>query len=364
MQQLGLSLTQICWTSLMGVLQLTLPLFGFLGDRFRTRKLILTVLLLVIFITTMVPLLSLWKAEWFYRVYRVNISLNGSSHAFLFRRSEELDSQLFPKRVSFKTHVTTVKEVEQKNLVPWLSTLHIFRVITRVLFSATERATMSLLNLATITFLKEKRGSYGSYYVWGHISGSMSRLFSVGLLAAHFTLNICHVTSDGYHIAFVWAPAAIMLSSFAVPWFKYEYLEHRVVNWTEVKCVLSDIHYVCLLSLGLFLGSCCAFKMYWQFWYIRELSGSPTIMGAAGLIRRPLVAVWFYLSWYLIEKVGDLKTIAVALFLFSVSFLAISFINIPWLVLVVDILQAGGYALSYTGLNTIFQSLDVKRARP
>ena len=293
----------------------------------------------------------------------MNISLNGSSHAFLFRRSEELDTQLFPKRVSFKTHVTTVKEVEQKNLVSWLSTLHIFRVITRVIFSATERATMSLFNLATITFLKEKRGSYGSYYVWGHISGSMSRLFSVGLLAAHFTLNIFRVTGDGYHIAFVWAPAAIMLSSFAVPWFKYEYLEHRVVNWNEVKCVLSDIHYVCLFSLAS-QGSCCAIQMYWQFWYISELSGSPTIMGVAGLIRRPLVAVWFYLSGHLIERVGDLKTIAVSLFLFSVSFLAISFINIPWLVLVVHILQAAGYAFSYTGLNTIFQSLDVKRARP
>ena len=63
MQQLGLSLTQISWTSLMGVLQLTLPLFGFLGDRFRTRKLILTVLLLVIFKTTLVPLLPLVAAD-------------------------------------------------------------------------------------------------------------------------------------------------------------------------------------------------------------------------------------------------------------------------------------------------------------
>ena len=34
MQQLGLSLTQISWTSLMGVLQLSMPRFGFLDDRF------------------------------------------------------------------------------------------------------------------------------------------------------------------------------------------------------------------------------------------------------------------------------------------------------------------------------------------
>ena len=278
------------------------------------------------------------------------ISHNGSSHAFLFRRSGELDSWLSPKRVSLKTHTTTVKEVKQNTLVPWLSTLYIFMVITRALFAVTDHAVLSLVNVATITYLRERRGSYGSYYMWLHIGASVS-LFSVGLLAAHFTLNICGVIGHGYYIAFVWAPAAIMLSSFAVPWFKYEYLEHRVMNWNEVKCVFCDTHYVFILIIGLFLGPSTSFQFTWEFWYISELSGSPTIMAVAGLIRRPLVAVWFYLTGYLIERVGDLKTIAVALFLFSVSFLAISFINNPWLVLVVDILQAAGYAFSYTGLN-------------
>ena len=90
-------------------------------------------------------------------------------------------------------------------------------VITRALFSVSECATYSLVNLATITYIKEKRGSYSSYFMWAHIGASVS-LFAVGLLASHFTLNICGVTGDGYYIAFVWAQAAIMLSSFAVPW--------------------------------------------------------------------------------------------------------------------------------------------------
>ena len=232
MQQLGLSLTQISWTSLMGVLQLSVPLFGFLGDRFRARKLIITVLLLVIFINTMVPLFplvvslptcfenpsessmngtSLIGTEYFDRNLESqrNISLHGSSHAFLFSRSGELDSQLFSKRASLKTH-TTVEEVKQNNLVPWLSTLYIFMVITRALFSVTECASLSLVNVAMITYLKEKRGSCGSYIMWMHISASVS-LFSVGLLASHFTLDICGVIGDGYYIASVWAPAAIIL---------------------------------------------------------------------------------------------------------------------------------------------------------
>ena len=123
MEQLRLSQTQISWTSFMGVIQLTLPLFGFFGDRFRARKLILNVLLLVFFITTLAPLLplvvssptclqkpsessvngtSIIEAEYFDRNLDTqrNISLNGSSHTFLFGRSGELEFQLFLKRVS------------------------------------------------------------------------------------------------------------------------------------------------------------------------------------------------------------------------------------------------------------------------
>ena len=58
MQQLGLSRTKISWTSLMGVLQLSMPLFGFLGDRFWARKLIVTVLLLASHFTLNICALS------------------------------------------------------------------------------------------------------------------------------------------------------------------------------------------------------------------------------------------------------------------------------------------------------------------
>ena len=225
MQQLGLSLVQISWTSLMGVLQLTVPLFGFLGDRFRARKYILIVLLLASFIATLVPLLpvvvslptcfekpsessvnatSIIGTEYFDRNLDTQrtISLNGSSHAFIFRRSGELDSQLFPKRASLKTNTMTVKNVKQNTLVPWFRTLYIFMVICRALFSVTDRAALSLVNVAAMTYIKERRASYGSCFMWAHIGASVS-VFAVGLVASHFTLNICGVIGDGYYIASV-----------------------------------------------------------------------------------------------------------------------------------------------------------------
>ena len=342
MKQFGFSPSQIGLTTLFGVFQLLVPLFGFLGDRFRARKLILTVLVTALFLITLAPLLPLVVPLPTCFVKQGESSINqGAVNMY--------------RNVSFNrlTYLLLQEEVKWNTNVPWFSTLFLFMIMTRASFTFFECAVISLVNLATITYLKEKRARYGSYFMWCHIGGTVS-LFAVGLLAAHFTLIICGVIRHGYYIAFVWSSASMILSSLALPWFKYEYLEHRVMNWKEVKSVFSDVHYLFVLIVGLFLGSCAAFQLYWEFWYISELSGSPTIMGMAGLIRRPLVAVCFYLSGHLIERVGDLKTTAVALFLFSVSFFAISFINIPWLVLVIDILQAAAFALSYTGLNIHF----------
>ena len=375
MKQLGFSSFHIGFTTLFGALQPLEPLFGFLGDRFRARKLIFKVLTPLLFLIILAPLLplvvslptcfvnqsetSINQASHLSKEYlqsavntRRNMSFHRSTNPFLHPSNENSDSRFAPTFAIDKI-LTPVEEAKRNTHVPWLSTLFLFLLLTRAFSTFIVRIIISLQHLATITYLKEKRAWSGSYFMWEHIGGSVS-LFAVGLLAAHFTLNICGVIGNGYYIAFVWASTSIMLSSFALPWFKYEYLEHRVMNWNEVKCVFCDTHYVFILIIGLFLGSCTSFQFTWEFWYIRELSGSPIIMGVAGLIRRPLVAVWFYLSGYLIQKVGDLKTIAVSLFLFFVSFLAISFINIPWLVLVVDILQAAGYGFSNTALNIHF----------
>ena len=385
MSQLGFSPSQIGFASLFGAQDLFLPLFGFLGDRFRARKLILIVLLLLLYLTTIAPLLPLTvslptcfvkpgepavnqsshavSTEYFHHSnldIHSNISTNAPSNSVLFRRNEESGSRLVsPKLEVLQSYAATVKGVKRNTFVPWHSTLFVYMVIIRALFTVVNRALLSLQNLATITYLKERRASYGSYFMWSHIGGSVS-LFAVGLLASHFTISICGVIGHGYYITFLWASTAIMLSSFAVPWFKYEYLEHRVISWTEVKCVFTDIHYVCMLILALFIGSCTAFQIYWEFWYISEISGGPILMGVVGLIRRPLVALWFYLSGHLIEKVGDLKTIAVALVLYSVSFMTISFINIPWLVLFIDLFQAAGYGFSYTALNVHFSKTGSK----
>ena len=93
------------------------------------------------------------------------------------------------------------------------------------------------------------------------------------------------------------------------------------------------------------------------------------IIVVAGLIRRLLVAVWFYLPGHLIVKVGDLKTTVVSLFLFCVSFFDNTvhqhsihgILGLFWS----SIFSQQRVMLFLTlVLQSIFQSLDIKQARP
>ena len=79
------------------------------------------------------------------------------------------------------------------------------------------------------------------HLVWAHIGGSVS-LIAVGVLASHSTLNLCGVIGDGYYIAFVLSPGSIMLSSFAVPWFKYVSIL-SIASWIGMRWNVSFLSF-------------------------------------------------------------------------------------------------------------------------
>ena len=83
-------------------------------------------------------------------------------------------------------------------------------------------------------------------------------------------------------------------------------------------------------------------------------------MAFGGLIRRPFVAASFACSVNVIEKLGDVRTLAVAVLAYSVSFLGLAFISNPWLVLVADIFQSVGFAFSYSALNVHLSKAGTK----
>ena len=379
LKQLGLSASQVGLSTLMGLPLLFVPLAGYLGDRFRARKLVLLISIVILILQALAPLLN--------PLFTTLQNCNSPSNVQLINQTNDHCNQTFClKKVfdgiwkttsSMSTNKSSLPSFAHENLTIQIvqsnrtakplkrntnslwSSLFLYVILTRGFYEIFKSTALSLFNLATMTHIKTERGNYGSYYCWGQIGASLS-LFAVGIIASQIKNSICGGIEYGYFVTFPWAAFTVTMSLFTLPWISFEYLEHRVIKWRDVKSVVFETHYLVLLFIGFYFGWCLSFQYYWEYWYIYELSGSPVVMGICGLIRRPLTAIWFRLSGSVIERLGDIQTMAVALLVFGASQFTLSLIEIPWFVLVIDIFQSVGYSFSYSALNVHFSKAGSK----
>lgn len=93
---------------------------------------------------------------------------------------------------------------------------------------------------------------------------------------------------------------------------------------------------------------------------MQKLGGSSVVMAVGGLLRRPVVAVWFFLSRRIIDFFGELKIVALALFIFSASFVGLAFIENAWLVILFDNFQAAAYVLAFASFVVHFSNVGSK----
>jgi MFS family permease len=336
MAQLGYSTLYIGIVPLFGfVTQLIgIPLAGYLSD-IRIRK-----VMLLLCIVISIPTILL----------------------FLVPNAPDVPCELSPQRNSSFGNNTT-KPAAIANLLDKNSdtgfTFFLIIFFLRGIYELFKKLSVSLITVATMTHIKDDKAKLGYYGCWGELGAGIS-LFVVGVLAGHIFHSVCSEEVPSYYVAFLYAAAVLCLTPLALPWMKYEYLEKRVVNNAEVKSVLYNPHYILILFICAHAGLCSAFQLRWEFWYMEQLGGSPFVMAVGGLLRRPIVGVWFVLSRAVIGKLGELNVIAISLFIFAASFAALAFAENAWLVIVYDNFQAASFVLTYASFVIHFSKAGSK----
>ena len=248
--------------------------------------------------------------------------------------------------------------VEEES-VPWNSNLFAIMTISRSLITFLEGVAFPLASLATISYLEEKRSRYGAYYMFKHF-GTSTLLVLSAVLAWTVRITICGKEGYGYFLSFIVAATFLTLAMLSLPFFEFKYETDRTIDWTEVKSILFNGHYVYMFIMTFYLGACVAFQIFWEFWYLDGLDASPLVMGGAAMVRRPFLAAFIYTSCYVIEKIGDLNTICISFVLFSVAFLALSCTRIYWYVLAIDTVHSAAYGLAYSAFTVHFSKAGSK----
>ena len=250
--------------------------------------------------------------------------------------------------------------VEDKNVgEPWMSRSYFVLIVSRTSLTFLQCIAVSLSSLAAITFLGNERVKFGVYFMWAHVGTGIVTFISA-LLAWAIRVNICGNRPYGYFASFLTTAFFLLMSLLSLPVFKFKYESDRVINWKEVKSVVFSGHYIFMFVLTFYFGVCVAFQVFSEFWYLDGLGGGPLVMGVASLIRRSLLAVFMFISPYIMKKIGDLNTVCIAILLFMVAFFALSFTRVYWYVLAIDFFQSAGYGLSISGLTVHFSKVGSK----
>ena len=386
MGQLGYNAIYIGLVPVLGLVTQTIgiPLAGFLADKFRIRKLLLLISILILIPNTLLFLVPR-HPEITCETSSTNSSLandNGTAFAasiaslesrtnttiasrkltneISLSRSKETTIELSENESSRIHHTYLPNEtlVKQNNSGYKLTFFLIF-LFLRGIYELMKRLGLTLIIVATMTHIKDDKTKFGFYACWGEIGAGLS-LFLVGILVGHVRHFLCGEQVPSYHVSFFYAVAVQCITLFALPWMKYEYLEKRVVNYADVKKVLCNPHYTLMLVVCAHAGLCSSFQTRWEFWYMEKLGGSPLVMAVGGLIRRPIVGVWFLLSRGIINRLGELNVIAISLFIFAASFAALAFVANPWLVIVFDNFQSAAYVLMFASFVIHFSKAASK----
>ena len=126
-------------------------------------------------------------------------------------------------------------------------------ILSRSLVVFFDRIILVQGNLATITYLKNEKESYGSFFMWVHIGSALS-VASTALFALWEKIYICGIEKYGYFIAFIMAGFMSLLSTLSLPWFKFEYNEKKNFDWSGVKSDVLNGHYIFMFVVLFYTG--------------------------------------------------------------------------------------------------------------
>ena len=367
--QLGYSATFVGLAPILGLFTQTvgIPSISYLADKFRARK-----LTLFLSISTSIPCALLFLAAPIPKPICEGTTPNqtpeNNTIIASWNTTHHYDNSSFVvKQPAGSSSFSDTKEatsghlkiIADNKLDSRRIEFFVIFLILRGIFELTKRLSVTLITVAAMTHLKQDKSKFGYYACWGEIGGGLT-LFIVGMSLSHILHSVCGNMVPDYVVIFFFVAGYQFLTLFTLPFMNFEYLDHRVIDYKEVKKVLTTFHYIFMLIICCHSGLCSAFQTRWEFWYMQHLGGSSIVMAVGGLLRRPFVAVWYLLSRRVINHFGELKIIALSLFIFSVTFAGLAFIENAWLVILFVIVQASAYVFTFACFVVHFSNVGSK----
>ncbi|XP_014287821.1 major facilitator superfamily domain-containing protein 6 isoform X2 [Halyomorpha halys] len=215
---------------------------------------------------------------------------------------------------------------------------------------------VSISDAICFELLGDFPSKYGNQRLWGSLGWG---LFSsvAGYIIDHFSDSS---TSKNYKPVFI-LMIIVMLSNLVVAYkLKYKQVKSSASIINDIGKLLSEGRVLIFLLWCIGIGMCTAMVWNFLFWFLEDLAAKngcgtqmwiKTLEGLVMLIQTFGGELpFFFLSGWVLKKIGHIHSMSLVLLSFGVRFLLYSLLIDPWWVLPIEFLNGLTFGLAYASM--------------
>ncbi|XP_068715811.1 major facilitator superfamily domain-containing protein 6-like [Montipora foliosa] len=322
------------------------PLLGSLADRLNKRKLLL-LFSLMCWISFNFSLAFIKPAPVTCRKYFI---LTENVSQIVTGETSEIKEFLGPntpekKEPEFKAKSSLVYDREGVHQV---FLVLLFLTVVGEFFSA---PAITLADSATLGMLGDNKELYGRQRMWGSL-GWGTAMFLLGFVIDSIEgVEVCgEIISQNYTVGFYFFFVFMVCALTVATRFPFpnketiELVQELHEKGSGLYRILLSFRYGSFLLVTFFLGFGVGLIFTFLFWHLEDLGGPPTLFGIASLIDHISEIACYFNVGRLICRVGHIRVLYIGLLGNVIRFIYISFLQNPWLVLPLEILQGVTHA--------------------
>ena len=211
-----------------------------------------------------------------------------------------------------------------------------------------EALVSTIADTCCLDYLGEDRERFGMFRFWGALGAGITSPIS-GALFDHYGQTICGRTVSGYHYIFYIYFAYLCAAFIAATHFRHRYDSSASSSKNKnIKDALLNLNYGIFLLVTLYMGLCYGFLTSFSFWFLDDLGANAVLLGVASSLRSVAENCVYFISPFVLVRLGHAKVAAGCLLAFAVTCLLYSFLSNPWFAVPLEVLSTGAYAFCWT----------------
>lgn len=213
-----------------------------------------------------------------------------------------------------------------------------------------ETPSAPLSDASLLEYLGENRIHYGKQRLWGSLGHGIAS-FLVGMLMERSRHLTCGEEFIDYTMSFSVFTVFMLLTLVISANFIFRYKDVETTDNSVLSTVLA-VHYISFLIAVCYMGMCHGLIHNFLMWFIEDLGGSKTLMGLAICSRSSADLIMFFTVSKLIEVLGQIKIVFIALISYGTIFIAYSTMSNPWFAIGIEFLGGFTFASSWTACTS------------